>query len=54
MNLRPRLTYANVAATMISPGTIFTVTALLHGDSGNNCTASSKLDKVAVRIVQIH
>ena len=39
---------------LVSPGTTFTVTALLQGDSGNNCTTSSKLDKVVVRIVQIH
>ena len=37
---------------LISPGTPLTVTAQLRGDP--DCTATSKLDRVEVRIVQIH
>jgi hypothetical protein len=37
---------------LISPGTPLTVTAQLRGDP--DCTASSRLDRVEVRIVQIH
>jgi hypothetical protein len=37
---------------LISPGTPLTVTAQLRGDT--DCTATSKLDRVEVRIVQIH
>ena len=37
---------------LISPGTPLTVSAQLRGDP--DCTASSKLDRVEVRIVQIH
>ncbi len=37
---------------LLSPGTPLTVTAQLRGD--NDCTASSELDRVEVRIVQIH
>jgi hypothetical protein len=37
---------------LINPGTPLTVTAQLRGDP--DCTASSRLDRVEVRIVQIH
>jgi hypothetical protein len=37
---------------LISPGTPLTITAQLRGDT--DCTATSKLDRVEVRIVQIH
>jgi hypothetical protein len=37
---------------LISPGTPLTVTAQLRGDP--DCTASSRLDRVEVRIVQFH
>jgi hypothetical protein len=37
---------------LISPGTPLTVTAELRGDP--DCTATSKLDRVEVRIVQFH
>lgn len=37
---------------LISPGTPLTVTAQLRGDP--DCTADSKVDRVEVRIVQIH
>jgi hypothetical protein len=38
---------------LINPGTPITITATLDGDSGNHCTADSKLNKVEIRIVQI-
>jgi hypothetical protein len=37
---------------LINPGTPLTVTAELRGDP--NCTATSRLDRVEIRIVQIH
>jgi hypothetical protein len=37
---------------LINPGTPLTITAQLRGDP--DCTASSKLDRVEIRIVQIH
>ena len=37
---------------LINPGTPLTVTAQLRGDT--DCTADSRLDRVEVRIVQIH
>jgi hypothetical protein len=39
---------------LISPGQPLTVTAVLRGDFNGDCTASSKLDRVEVRILQIH
>jgi hypothetical protein len=38
---------------LISPGTPLTISALLGGDNGNNCTADSKLNRLEIRIVQI-
>jgi hypothetical protein len=37
---------------LVNPGTPLTITAQLRGDA--DCTATSKLDRVEVRIVQIH
>jgi hypothetical protein len=37
---------------LLSPGTPLTVTAQLQGDA--DCTADSRLDRIEVRIVQIH
>jgi hypothetical protein len=37
---------------LISPGTPLKITAVIEGDA--DCTATSKLDRVEIRIVQIH